>query len=861
MARDTLTKICVLLGPSCFGFVLKELRGALARGYQLHVLSYTVHSILVATTPEYAPGDLDYCLPSIVAIIMDDIFGATGQEKDAEEYVSKMKEVKSSKSHDSMELIAKTATLSRLTDLVRPIQVLLKEKLNLRMARKIDELLNRISSGLLKNSAAQSRDCLIFCYEVIQDVYTSERPLQKVRDDYRLKKYLIQKGAKRASERGTTTVYTYKLVRFAFDVLRSVLKKYDNLRTTSNLAGFIPILGDAVVQAAEEVKVAAFRLLATIVKVPLKVASDGTTLYRIATAEATKSISANLSTASDISQGALKLISVVLRDRQDVPVKDTAVDELLIRLKDDMTEPERRHVTFNFLRAVLDSKVETAVVYDTLDYVGNVMVTNADKETRDLARGAYFQFLRDYPQKRNRWSKQLAFIIANLKYELEGGRLSILEVIHLLLSKSSDDFVQEVSGTCFVPLIFVLANDDSEKCRMAAGEVIKEIFKKADGQRLNTFLTLLRSWIKERGNQSVVRLALQTYGFYYDSYDTDDSDIPTLLDCIYSTIKTAEDSDSEWEQIYAALQLASTLVQKFPGTLLSSKARSFWSTIRICLSYPHAWVKLSAARLTGTYFADFARNNIESGLEGLPLKGSGGLKLHGEEVRDFIRRTVHIFKSPGLTNLLADEIVKNLVFLGRCAGANDLKWATLEEPESDDDEGDDEEKEKRTALQYLFGRLSFILRRETSPPRAPALVPKTAALQLLQLLVLKLSPETLIPFLQTLLLPLSNLTDPSIPIPYSTDDLFKTGYEVLRSSSEEIMEILKRNVGTKDYTEALFRVRERVKERRVKRSAKRKVEAVSAPERFGEGKRKKVERKKERRKERGAEHAKRRNEY
>jgi U3 small nucleolar RNA-associated protein 20 len=859
--RDTLTKICVLLGPSCFGFVLKELRGALARGYQLHVLSYTMHSILVATTPEYAPGDLDYCLPSIVAIIMDDIFGATGQEKDAEEYVSKMKEVKSSKSHDSMELIAKTATLSRLTDLVRPIQVLLKEKLNLRMVRKIDELLNRISSGLLKNSAAQSRDSLIFCYEVIQDVYNSEKPQEKVKDDYRLKKYLIQKGAKRAGERGSTTVYTYKLVRFAFDVLRSVLKKHDNLRTASNLAGFIPILGDAVIQAEEEVKVAAFRLLTTIVKVPLKVASDGTNLYRVATAEATKSISANLSTAADISQGALKLISVVLRDRLDVPVKDTAVDELLTRLKDDLTEPERRHVTFNFLRAVLDSKVETAVVYDTLDYVGTVMVTNPDKDTRDLARGAYFQFLRDYPQKKNRWSKQLAFIVANLKYEQEGGRLSILEVIHLLLSKSSDEFVQEVAATTFVPLIFVLANDESEKCRLAAGEVIKLIFRKADEQRLNTFLTLLRSWIKESSNPSVVRLALQTYGFYYDSHDTDDSDVAMLLDCIHSTIKTTEDSDSDWEQIYAALQLASILVQKFPATLLSLKSKALWSAIRICLSYPHAWVKLSAARLNGTYFADFARTNMESGLESLPLKGSGGLKLRDEDIRDFIRRTAHMFKTPGLTQLLADEIVKNLVFLGRCAGVNDLKWTTSQDAESEEDEEEDDEKEKRTALQYLFGRLSFILRRETSPPRAPALIPKTAALKLLELLTSKLTPESLIPSLQTLLLPLSNLTDPSIPIPYSTDDLFKTEYEALRSSSEEIMENLKRKVGTKEYTEALLRVREGVKERRVKRSAKRKVEAVSAPERYGEGKRKKFERKKERRKERGAEHAKRRSEY
>jgi U3 small nucleolar RNA-associated protein 20 len=862
MTRDTLTKICVLLGPSCFGFVLKELRGALARGYQLHVLSYTMHSILVATTPEYAPGDLDYCLPSIVAIIMDDIFGVTGQEKDAEEYVSKMKEVKSSKSHDSMELIAKTATLSRLTDLVRPIQVLLKEKLNLRMVRKIDELLNRISTGLLRNSAAQSRDSLIFCYEVIQDVYNSDKPQAKVKEDYRLKKYLIQKGAKKSGERGTTTVYTHKLVRFAFDVLRSVLKKYDPLRTASNLAGFIPILGDAVVQAEEEVKVAAFRLLTTIVKVPLKAASDGTNLYRIATAEATRCISASSTTTSDISQAALKLISVVLRDRRDVPVKDTAVDELLTRLKDDMTEPEHRHVTFNFLRAVMDSKVETAVVYDTLDYVGTVMVTNDDKDTRDLARGAYFQFLREYPQKKNRWTKQLGFIVANLKYEREGGRLSILEVIHLLLSKSSNDFVQEVSSTCFVPAIFVLANDDSEKCRMAAGEVIKEIFAKSDKERMAAFLGLLQSWIKQRENPSVVRLALQTYSFYYDSQSADDSDVTTLQKCILETVQTAEDSDSDWEQIFAALQITSVLVRHFPDTMLASNTKGLWSAIRKCLSFPHAWVKLSASRVISTFYADFARNNVESGLEGLPLEGSGGLKLNGDDIADLIRRTANIFKTPGLTSLLADEVVKNLVFLGRCAGANDLAFRFDQYAESDGEDSDEEDPiEKRTALQYLFGRLSFLLRREAIPPRAATLVPKTAAMQLLQHLASKLPAEILLPSLQNVLLPLHNLTDPAITAPYSTDDVFKLEYEKLKSSAQEMMENLKRKVGTKEYTEAVLRVREGVKEKRMIRSSKRKIEAVSMPERYGEHKRKKGLRRKESRKERNQEHGKRRREF
>ncbi|QSZ35764.1 hypothetical protein DSL72_006886 [Monilinia vaccinii-corymbosi] len=867
LTRDTLVKICVLLGPSCFGFVLKELRSALARGSQLHVLSYTMHSMLVATTPEYAPGDLDYCLPSIVAIIMDDIFGAVGQEKDEEGYISKMKEVKSSKSHDSMELIAKTATLSRLTDLIHPIRVLLKEKLNIRMVRKIDELLNRISSGLLKNRAAGSRDSLVFCYEVIQDVYNSQKPqAKKGRDDYRLKRYLLQKGAKRGGDRGATTIYTYKLIRFAFDVMRSVLKKHDTLRTPSNLAGFIPIIGDAIAQGEEEIKVAAFKLLGTIVKVPLKIDSDGTNLYRVATAEAIKCISGSSSTTSDIAQAALKLISAVLRDRKDVPVKERSVDDILERMKDDMTEPERRHVTFNFLRAVLDSKVETAVVYDTLDYVGTVMVTNDDKDTRDLARGAYFHFLRDFPQKKSRWTKQLEFIVANLKYEREGGRLSILEVIHLLLSKSSHDFVQEVSATCFVPLIFVLANDDSEKCRMAAGEVLKEIFKRADEDRMTTFLVLLRSWIKQSENTSVVRLAFQTYGFYYNSQsEVEDTDVKMLLASVSETIESASDHEADWELIYAALQLTATMCQKFPEALLSSKTSGLWSAVRVCLSYPHAWVKLSAARLTSTYFADFARTNAEAGLEGLPLRGSHGLKLSGDDISDFIRRIVGMYKTPGLTELLAEEILKNLIFLGRCAGTNNLKWKSSQKVDAEeeelaaDEEGEEEEAVQNTALQYLFGRLSFILRRETSPPRAPTLIPKTSSLQLLQILCTKLEPASLIPSLRTILLPLHNLTDPSISMPYSTDDIFRANYEALKSSSEELLETLKRKVGTQDYSEALLKVREGVKEKRAQRSGKRKIAAVSQPEKFGEEKRRKGERKKEKRKERGAEHSKKRN--
>ena len=49
-----------------------------------------MHSILVSTTDEFEQGSLDHCLEQAVAIVMDDIFGVVGQEKDAEDYVSQM---------------------------------------------------------------------------------------------------------------------------------------------------------------------------------------------------------------------------------------------------------------------------------------------------------------------------------------------------------------------------------------------------------------------------------------------------------------------------------------------------------------------------------------------------------------------------------------------------------------------------------------------------------------------------------------------------------------------------------------------------------------------------------------------------
>ena len=868
LTRKTLVEISTLVGPLYFGFILKELRSSLARGYQLHVLSFTMHSILVTTSSFFKPGDLDYCLPQIIAIIMDDIFGATGQEKDAEEYISKMKEVKSSKSNDSMELIARTATIEHLAQLIRPLQALLDEKLDLRMVKKIDELLRRIGVGLLHNEAVKDQKTLVFCHEVIQEVYKREQAPNDMpkKEDYRTTRYLINcKGAKKTGFRGNTSSYNYKLIRFALDVLRSVLQKYDILQTPANLSGFIPIIGDAIVQSNEEIQAPALRLLTTIIKIPLKSIDDNAAIY---VAECVRIIKGSTSTNVELAQAALKLVSAILRERRNVEIRETDIAYLLKRLIPDLEEPEKQGVAFNFLKAVMTRKIQITEVYEVLDTVAVITITNQTRTARDMARGAYFQFIMEYPQHKKRFSQQLEFLVKNLEYKHQEGRQSVMEVVNLLMNKVGEDMVQDILSTFFVPLVMKVVNDESNQCREMAGTLLKKLFERADTERTQSLLTLLRQWLSQ-SDELLLRVSLQIYGIYLDMNGLKgETEVPFVLERISKILKSnlKIPLEADWELLYFALQTMAKLCALFPANAFTTSSASTWSSMRQCLSFPHAWVKLASARLLGTYFADFARTTADQAALTLPLKGSGGLVLSEPEIIETTLSSLGLLCVPAVSEDLANQSVRNLVFLGKIMAQTSMSWPTrYPVPETEDrtenrsseeydDEDVDSEDESSTsttkpAIGHLIHYASRILRRGPLTIQPASLRPLLASLQLLGALTAALDPSTIRPQLPTLLLPLHNLTDPQIPHPTSANPAFTDSYRTLVAHAAELMGLVQKKVGVQEYVGVMAGVREGVRGRREGRRGKRRIEALGHPDRVGRIKKRKGERARERRKE------------
>ncbi|KAI4173304.1 MAG: hypothetical protein LQ343_003015 [Gyalolechia ehrenbergii] len=846
LTRKTLVDIAVVAGPAYFGFLLKELRRALTRGYQLHVLSYTVHSILVATGAVFKHGDLDYCLSQIVAVIMDDTFGATGEEKDAEEYISKMKEVKSSKSYDSMEIVARSATAENFLELIRPLQSLLNERLDLKAVRKIDELLRRIGLGLLHNETIESRQVLVFCHEIIREVYKSgEEPGNRAsRQDSRNKRFLVNVTGAQKSQRGSTSSSRHKLIRFAFDLLRSVLHRFDSLQTPANLAGFMPMLGDAVLQPNEEIRMSAIRLLTTIIRVPLQEIDNNAAIY---VTESIKVVKASPATNTELSQAALKLVSAILRERRDVEVREIDLAYLLKRIQPDLEELDRQGVAFNLLKAVMNRKIVIVEVYEVLETVASMMITNQTRGARDQARGVYFDFLINYPQGKGRFSKQLAFLLKNLEYKHPDGRQSVMEAIHLLLSKMSADLVQSILKTCFVPLVMVVVNDESLPCREMAGALLKVVVERSDAERSEAFLAMLRTWLSQSKQPLLMRVALQVYGVYFDTQKARAAKelsflFGQLAQVLQANLMSAEDAD--WELLYYALQTFTKACQMYSNVGFSANTATIWTCVRQCISFPHLWVKLSAAKLQGMLFADIARTNAGNDEPGLPLKGSGGLQLSGPEMEQTTRASLPLLKVPMLNEELATQAARNLVFLAKMMNKTSWEWgrteATMKLPDGEEVAGSEDgssetevESQTQSGLAFILQRASAIPRRGPLTTREPSLVPVKAALQLLWALCSNLPTEALRPNIRTVLLPLQNLTDPSIPPPFSNDEGFVKGYKALVSHGSEIMAMLQKKFGTNEYIMHLRKVREGIKERREDRRVKRRIEAVAEPAKMG----------------------------
>jgi len=432
-----------------------------------------------------------------------------------------------------------------------------------------------------------------------------------------------------------------------------------------------------------------------------------------------------------------------------------------------------------------------------------------------------------------------------------------------------------------------------------AGVLLKQVLDKADKDTtLRDYLDLLRQWLTQQDQILLRRASLQIWKMHVETGRASTSDIDLLIKNISSLLPTEEiqvDQD-DWELLYYALQLFAQIGQMNASLAFGPKCEKTWRRTFRCLSFPHAWIKLSAARLIGVLFAEIGKTSKESGsgLGTVPLKTSGSVSLESDDLRQICAMSLRVLRYEGSSEALLAQTARNLVFLGRCFSENGLEWkakgwtpdtnvSTDGQVLSNDQDGassneDDEDKDDSTsksvpAIQHLLIMLLNPIRTSTSLTSAnPASIPpKLSCLQVMHTLLNILPLEIFSTLLPRLLHPLMILTDPSVPKPTSINPAFTEPFSALIALAQETLDKVREKVGGEEWSKIVRQVQSGMREKREERRVKRRIDRVATTtgqdgynNDLGQKRRKmerKVERRTERRKEKGREFVGRRKGY
>jgi U3 small nucleolar RNA-associated protein 20 len=167
-------RIAATLGSPYLPILLRELRAALLRGPQLHVLAFVFHAVLTHVTSaqgnnDPAIQDLDDCAADIAHVSAEVIFGDSGKDVQHEDFRTKMREVRSSSSKglDCFGLTSRYISPKRISALLLPLRSIIAETSSFKTLQQVDEVLRRIASGLNANARLTPPELLILCHTLI----------------------------------------------------------------------------------------------------------------------------------------------------------------------------------------------------------------------------------------------------------------------------------------------------------------------------------------------------------------------------------------------------------------------------------------------------------------------------------------------------------------------------------------------------------------------------------------------------------------------------------------------------------------------------------------------------------------------
>ncbi|KAM4615221.1 small subunit processome component 20 homolog [Polymixia lowei] len=880
VVRGTLVKIIQTLGSRYLHYLLREMQAVLVKGYQVHVLTYTVYHLVSALCPTLKSGDLDSSMKLLMDIFNNELFGAVAEEKEVKGIVSKLMEARHSKSMDSYELLAQYCGKERITQLILPLKEILEGSSSLKVCRRVGAVLRRLVLGLLTNEGLGHQDILLLCHGLI----SQSLPLLTQRDrdkevvhrapDPRLPPpscLLLPPTPKRGQRKAPVSSRTnmYILVDAGLKLLHLSLKRG---KVTSSEASalemldpFVELLLDCLNSMHVKVITEALVAFTWLLKFPLPAVEQSSSQLIKQLFVLLKDYSKAGAARGEnqlLVQNCFKSITILVKNVKTSKISETQLQVLLGYAEEDIYDQSRQATAFSLLKAILSRKLVVPEMEDLMKKVARLSVSGNNAMIRVHCRQIYLKYLLDYPLGK-KLRGHLDFVVAQLTYEHDTGRESVLEMLAYIFQTFPQNLLLDHCGLFFAPLALAMVNDDSARCKKMAALTIKGLLEKLDLNHQNNLYSLVNTWLAAE-KTSLRRLGAQVCGLFVEVEGENFSRrLGDLLPLIEKEIHpdSYDDLDEEEEEKGADRLLFSflTLVTKLtkhcnllelskPHDILSN----IWSHTETHLRYPHCWVWLTASQLFGQMFAAHRPEQLVSVWAGEAEKTTGPQPVAtafittnlDKKMRELVLSFCRQLQSNFLDTTSGEQVIKNLLFVAKViyliSPESDVtpqegeegQKANEEGGKEEEEEGDEEREEKQEedeveedkddrppSLLWVMKKLSLMARREAADSPKVHLK-RTCVFKFLGAMALDLGKDRLGPYLSTILSPLYRELDST----YADQD------PTLKNLAQELIDLLKRHVGVERFSLAFSAVQKEFSMRRAARKRQRAMQAVANPD-------------------------------
>ncbi|XP_047333762.1 small subunit processome component 20 homolog [Impatiens glandulifera] len=623
-ARIALAACLKELGLDYLLFVVKTVKSILRRGYELHVLGYTLHFLLSKHLATPTIGRLDYCLEELLSVAVNDILGDVSEQKEVDKIASKMKETRKVKSFETLMIISQNVTFkTHALKMLSPITARLQKHMTPKLKVKLENMLSNIAVGFESNPSVNQTDLFIFIYSLIEDGINSEnhkhatavvKPNQASEDEINTPRVITQ-GRLIDAGRQCSHLVTV----FALRMLQNRLKNNKADRREEQLLAmldpFVRLLSDCLNSKYEDVMSSSLRCLVPLLSLPLpsiESQADKIKMSLLVIAQG------SLNASSPLTESCLKLLTVLLQSTSIT----LSTDQLHMLIQFPVFVDLERNPSFvalSLLKAIIRRKLVVHEIYDVVTCVAELMVTSQVEPIRKKCSQILLQFLLDYHLSETRLQQHLDFLLSNLRYEHSEGREAVLELLHAIIVKFPKDVIDEHSHMIFVHLVVCLANDHDSKVRSMTGAAIKLLIGHVSSRALDSILEFSLSWYSGEKQQlwsaaaQVLGLLVEVMKKGFGRYN--DTILSMMKVILQSSMKACENKDlgnsdeasiPMWKEAYYSLIMFEKMLHQFQDLCLASKLEDIWNIICELLWHPHMWLRNISNRLVAIYFNSVA---------------------------------------------------------------------------------------------------------------------------------------------------------------------------------------------------------------------------------------------------------------